>query len=495
MLLKQLNVLESQVEAYRLRVLLLSPILLFEKIFGYNLVYFRGKVYSVPLENERFSSDKISQYDSSDYVTDIYFHIIEKLRDIADQNCPLFIDHAFGCEIYLFQKSFVALPKGIYRSGANEFPGISRQRRADTLADIYLLLQQLRNERLKVYLHVGLPKTASKFLQVNVFPHLAHAHYIDCQTNFFTREFLKFKYGNPLAAINQVRDAFYDYISLVDEDNVIISDESLTDLWDRGKGFLEKAIGLKQIFPAARILLVIREQTSLLRSLYLQHLKEGGCLSPTRFLRMEVDRVPFDYIDYSAFPEIMVETLDYNKLLTMYEDIFGAENVGVFVFEEMLVDAPQYVNKIGSFMHLALGDELRASVENRAYGVIGMWVARVLNKLVIRGNGTFGVLVERPFHSALNRWVEAFDRLLPVVEAPQWKISLNLAIRMMILKMRDVIKRITVNNFAEFLDNLVYIKADPISPQIKNQLCDFFRESNKHLSVQRGLELQRYDYF
>src|SRR3546814_8368538 len=90
---------------------------------------------------------------------------------------------------------------------------------------------------------------------------------------------------------------------------------------------------LRETFPDARILIVIREQRALIRSMYSQHITDGGTGTLGRFLNRPepgLGRKPwFD-------PEVYA----FDRLIAYYCGLFGAERVLALPFE-LLAREPQ----------------------------------------------------------------------------------------------------------------------------------------------------------
>src|SRR6266511_2043126 len=117
----------------------------------------------------------------------------------------------------------------------------------------------------------------------------------------------------------------------------------------------EIANRLKEVFPEAKVLVVIREQRSMILSTYKQYVKAGGPSSLPRFLappRSTSMRVP--WFDLRQF--------EYEHLLRHYRAVFGEEAVLALAFDQFVRDPPAYVAAIGRFAGHPVDDELLASL-------------------------------------------------------------------------------------------------------------------------------------
>jgi hypothetical protein len=133
-----------------------------------------------------------------------------------------------------------------------------------------------------------------------------------------------------------------------------------------------------EVFPEARILIVIREQRSMIVSTYKQYVNAGGDAKLEHFLQPAKQRewrVPgFDYGHFA-----------YDRLVGHYRSLFGGEDVLVLPYEQFVRDAQGFVEEIGRFA----GRELSAHVleelpfarrSNAAQSALGVAVARPLNR-------------------------------------------------------------------------------------------------------------------
>jgi hypothetical protein len=86
---------------------------------------------------------------------------------------------------------------------------------------------------------------------------------------------------------------------------------------------------LKAIAPDARILISIREQLKILPSVYMQYLLRGGTLPYARF---------FAGTDVPGFFGFQPEHFEYDRLVTLYQGLFGVNNVHVLTQESLQQD-------------------------------------------------------------------------------------------------------------------------------------------------------------
>lgn len=119
----------------------------------------------------------------------------------------------------------------------------------------------------EIYLHVGLPKTGTTFLQENVFPHFDELHLV--------RGYRPFRSLFEGAARR----------------SILLSDESLSgDPFGPRSGpghwaaaFSERMEILASLFPNAHVIVGFRRHADLIVSLYKQHLHQGGTRTLEQF--------------------------------------------------------------------------------------------------------------------------------------------------------------------------------------------------------------------
>lgn len=98
---------------------------------------------------------------------------------------------------------------------------------------------------------------------------------------------------------------------------------------------------LHSLFPKGKILIIIREQNDLIRSLYAQYIKGGGTSTLNRFL---TQKWLSPYI-----PMHNLEQHNFYKLVSLYTELFGEERV-LFLPYELFKESPsEFVLRITKF--------------------------------------------------------------------------------------------------------------------------------------------------
>lgn len=204
-------------------------------------------------------------------------------------------------------------------------------------------------KREKIYLHVGLQKTASTYLQDKVFPTMPGLLYVGRP---YTQE------NDAFNAMQYADDALYSSDALSRElqlfrqdagnKPVFISDELFSGYAFYGminRGMIAKR--LAEHIPESEVILFLRGQTDLIESLYNQYVKTGhaSCDMGPSFLYR-----PGNGFSYQAWKDgergwryknrafkhwypFSTAHFLYSKLLTMYESLFS--KVHVFLYEDL----------------------------------------------------------------------------------------------------------------------------------------------------------------
>lgn len=209
---------------------------------------------------------------------------------------------------------------------------------------------------------------------------------------------------------------------------------------------------LYETLPDGRVLIVVREQRSMILSNYMQYLKYGGPRSIEGFLASEMDaRVPALEPTYWC----------YDELVRLYVERFGPERVLVLPYE-MLRRAPgEFVARICRFSGVEPPATALAAAnrENASQNYVTCTLLRHVSPLIrsSRGNGFAPALLGRRAGQAVHLGLQKYLGYL----VPR---ALNEYARKRLLARVDAVARST------------------------------FPESNRRLAQLTGLELGQYGY-
>ncbi len=194
-------------------------------------------------------------------------------------------------------------------------------------------------------IHIGYPKAASSFIQENFFKKHPRIQYLNVE---YPSEGFEWIYNKPqsefsLDAIkNKLESESLKYID--PERKTIIADERFT--FNLVNPFMV-AERLYNLFPGLKILIIIRNQPNIIRSLYDMH--------PFDFFSNNKRWISFDnWLDTQIknLESGFLFALFYDKVISKYIELFGANNVGVFMFEEITICKENVINYFSEFMEL-----------------------------------------------------------------------------------------------------------------------------------------------
>jgi hypothetical protein len=253
---------------------------------------------------------------------------------------------------------------------------------------------------LSVLLHIGYHKTATSWLQGHLFKHpesplrTVGKKKVDAPARQIIR-------ARPLEFdAAAVRALFEPQLRRISDAGLlpVVSNERLSGHPSSG-GYDSKEIAdrLAAVFPEGRVLIVVREQRSVIHSVYKQYVLAGGPLSFEQFVEAPVDpgdRVPgFDFRFY-----------EYHHLLDHYRDRFGPDSVLVLAYEQFVRDPRGFVRAIGEFAGRQFDDALiealpYGSMLKRTPSAVVIEATRVGNRVARRSQYNPAPFVDSPWLS------------------------------------------------------------------------------------------------
>lgn len=205
---------------------------------------------------------------------------------------------------------------------------------------------------------------------------------------------------------------------------------------------------LVRTFPAARILIVVREQVSLIRSMYSQYITDGGDLSLDRFLEAPEPQL-------GRMPGFRLEVYEFDLLIRHYQELFG--RVLVLPFEMMVRDLEGFVCRITEFMEMPPPTSVPKVVTNSRRPATMQVVQRLANRLMSNNELSRGGIVRIP------HFARRFARMQPIFA------------------------RLTPQSFDDRLSS-------NIDRNIRAFVADHYRDSNNRVIELTGLDLRIFGY-
>lgn len=307
---------------------------------------------------------------------------------------------------------------------------------------------------LPTLVHIGYHKTATNWFQRTFYPAVSNYRYVHrrrARAAFTEDHAFQF---DPEAAFAR--------LEIPTAEGLILCEEELSGNLHNGGlfGFMSKEIAhrIKATLPEAQIIIFIRSQTEMIGSVYKQYVKEGGTHSPRRYL------FPFDKLDPHGFspkktPLFAFQHYDYRLLINHYREVFGAERVHVFLYEEFSRNQAafmtRFIERFGFEVNLEAVPKTRLNVSNKKFS---LWVSRLMNRFAYRN------VIDK--HYFFN--VPGMYRLRGRVVAP-------------------------------LLDRIAFFSGparprDILGPDIVRHIEDTYRESNRLLAEELDLPLAKHGY-
>lgn len=228
-----------------------------------------------------------------------------------------------------------------------------------------------------VVVHVGLHKCGSTWLQKSIFSredygiyapwgdmsHMAVTEFVDVDPLCFNAAATRRKYNTSLAGTQQGNIA-------------VISHEALSSRPHHGKYYAPLvAQRLKDVFPKAKLLLIFREQSRIIYSLYGEYVRNGGRNTFAEFLGTGAEPPGWA-------PLCKLSFFEYDRLIRMYQDVFGTKNVLALPLELLKSDPDSFSGRIFKFMDLPAHPVESEIPTNQGWGAVTVELYRATNGLV-----------------------------------------------------------------------------------------------------------------
>lgn len=230
-------------------------------------------------------------------------------------------------------------------------------------------------------LHIGYPKTATKWFQEEFYPKLTDIYFVK-RADVFNRFVFTdvFSYST---------DQFKGWLALeAGSKRVVICDEILVGGLDIGFGNGEFAMlmseRLHEVLPDSQVVIFIRNQHTALESAYSHYIMSGGTYSPSRFLGIKpMFNKPF--MGYHLFNPKLFE---YSNLIEHYATLFGKDRVHVFLYEDFAENPHSFIAHFCSKLMLEFAGNLSYKRLNTRYSWLALQKQRFLNRFTL-GNTPF----------------------------------------------------------------------------------------------------------
>lgn len=196
-----------------------------------------------------------------------------------------------------------------------------------------------------VLLHVGLHKTGTTWLQDRVFTN--HALGFDSPWGpMASPAIAEFMLVDPLAFdASAAKERLLPDIESSRAKGFIpvVSHEGLSSRPTQGMYYAPAvAERLKAVFPDARVVIGIREQTGMILSLYRQHVRTGGSNTLRQFIGTGKEEIGWA-------PLCRLEFFHYDRFVRLYQSHFGEDNVLILPLERLKESEDTYLRTLLEF--------------------------------------------------------------------------------------------------------------------------------------------------
>ena len=209
-----------------------------------------------------------------------------------------------------------------------------------------------------IFIHPGFGKTATTFLQENVFHHqknincIGRPYYSSNRKNnlFFCEEIQK----NSCFYESRVAQKLFKKIYKPKMVN-ILSDETLGSSCYNNEDVI---VRIQKFFPNAKIFFTIRNQFDSIKSYYPNHgriLKYAPMPFKGRFIKFK------DWFDYEIenLPNNFLGLIQYEPLVKLFEKYFGRKNISIFLHEELISNQDIFLGKLHELLNVDLKSVLK----------------------------------------------------------------------------------------------------------------------------------------
>jgi len=202
----------------------------------------------------------------------------------------------------------------------------------------------------RTLIHIGLPRTASTFFQRQVFPKIKGFDFIGVDQTFYSPPFQKLLYQDESLYKEQKRNDLIDSKS----ENILLSNELFCgqSLGMNSTNRTRTALRLNKVFPEAEIILILRNQLSLLESLYSIAVYGGYSKRPEDFV--QIGGIDQKYDTFS--PNEHTESFLLSPLIQLYKSHFN--KVHVFLFEDFTTIPDTFFEKFKSVLKINLSESV-----------------------------------------------------------------------------------------------------------------------------------------
>ena len=200
----------------------------------------------------------------------------------------------------------------------------------------------------RIYLHIGLHKTATTFFQQAVFPALSNEFDIIAgrDTIKLVREITTT--DNQEFNSDKIHKLIADLTT--GERPILITSENLSG--NPGIKYMNRSLVLNRLadlFPKAQLILGLREHWGLIGSMYKLYIQNGGTKTFDNYV-FQNDRIYPDETYFGIYNRISLAMFNYCSLLDQLVGLFGKANIHIFNFEQFKLNPQKEADSMFLFL-------------------------------------------------------------------------------------------------------------------------------------------------
>ena len=261
----------------------------------------------------------------------------------------------------------------------------------------------------EIVLHVGLPKTASTFLQKRVFPQLDKSLVCYNPERVMEQLVKSKKHSYDAESLQALRECLVEELKSISQPKVLISYEQMCgNPWNSFSRFREMTDFMHSLFPNAKIILVLRAQDDWLHSLYRETVAMLNPIWPRQFFGPRNHR---SRAIARRFPDLDIWSYDFADMHAHYIRCFGPDRVTVVFFEELKQDPARFVYRVLQALGLEPSEEFRRTVERRGLSAFSI----LLLLLVLNSPSYVAERLLRPYAYGAQRFAALVRTRSPIL--------------------------------------------------------------------------------
>lgn len=198
-----------------------------------------------------------------------------------------------------------------------------------------------------VVIHIGLRKTATTWLQDELFSKLDKLNYLGKTDENYPEWLIDLHYLDDYKFEKEKRNIKLEIESLLSSDKInLISSEAFTNT----SVIYSQANRIKDLFPKAKILITLRDPIDIIKSHYKLDIQDG-----INFFELENyldwERTPFDLFKRKP---IYLPDFFYDENIDYYQSLFDKENLLVLKYEDMINNSGYFFESLGGFLDIEI---------------------------------------------------------------------------------------------------------------------------------------------